>query len=165
MGVRKAVETDLEAILAIYNHVVETSTASFDLEPRTMDQQRRWFADHQEPYAVLVWDEGGTVAGWGSIGRAMVRAAYRVTGDLSVYVHQDYRRQGTGKAILRELVALARERGFHTVVGFVSGDNAASIAMLEKLRFQRVAWLSEIGRKFGRWLSVAIYQLPLEPLG
>jgi L-amino acid N-acyltransferase YncA len=159
MSIRPATESDLEAMLAIYNHAVATGTASFDLEPRTAEQERVWFIEHQDPYAVMVWEEDGVVAGWGSIGQAMVRAAYHVTGDLSVYVHADHRRRGVGEAILRELVVLARARGFHSVTGFISGENVASLAMVEKLGFMRVAWLAEIGRKFDRWLSVAIYQL------
>jgi L-amino acid N-acyltransferase len=159
MGIRHATESDLEAIRAIYNHAVTWSTASFDLEPRTAEAEQAWFAEHREPYAVIVWEEGGAVAGWGSIGQAMIRAAYGVTGDLSVYVHAEHRRRGVGEAVLRELLALARVRGFHSVTGFVSGENAASAAMVEKLGFARVAWLAEIGRKFDRWLSVAIYQL------
>ena len=159
MGIRHATKSDLEAILAIYNHAVVSSTASFDLEPRTAEAEQAWFADHRDPYAVIVWEEDGVVAGWGSIGQAMIRAAYRVTGDLSVYVHADHRRRGVGEAILRELLAIARARGFHSVTGFISGENVASLGMVEKLGFVRAAWLAEIGRKFDRWLSVAIYQL------
>ena len=159
MGIRRATESDLEAIRGIYNHAVASSTASFDLEPRTADAEQVWFDEHQDPYAVIVWEEDGLVAGWGSIGQAMIRAAYRVTGDLSVYVHAEYRRRGIGEAVLRELVSLARARGFHSVTGFISGENVASLAMVEKLGFIRAAWLAEIGRKFDRWLSVAIYQL------
>jgi L-amino acid N-acyltransferase YncA len=138
---------------------VVNSTASFEIEPRSLAVEEGWFADHASPYEVIVWEEGGVVAGWGSISRTMVRAAYRYSGELSVYVHPQWRRRGIGEALLRELVSLGRSNGFHTLVGFISTDNGPSVRMVEKLGFRQAGLLEEIGRKFDRWLSVAIYQI------
>jgi L-amino acid N-acyltransferase len=101
----------------------------------------------------------GHGGGLGSISRTMVRAAYRLSGELSVYVHPQCRRRGIGEALLGELMALGRASGFHTLVGFISTDNAPSIRLVEKLGFRQAGLLEEIGRKFDRWLSVAIYQI------
>jgi L-amino acid N-acyltransferase YncA len=159
LALRKAVESDLEAILAIFNHAVVNTTASFEIEPRSLAAEEGWFADHDPPYEVIVWEEGGVVKGWGSISRTMVRAAYRYSGELSVYVHPRCRRRGIGEALLSELMALGRASGFHTLVGFISTDNAPSIRLVEKLGFRQAGLLEEIGRKFDRWQSVAIYQI------
>jgi L-amino acid N-acyltransferase len=76
----------------------------------------------------------------------------------SVYVDAAWRGHGVGRALLDELVSLARTRGFHTVIARTAGDNAASIALHEACGFRLVGVEKEVGRKFGRWLDVAILQ-------
>ena len=84
MILRAACDSDLEAILAVYNHAVATTTATFDTVPRSLPDQREWFAAHVAPYAVIVCEERGQVVGWASISAFSPRPAYRFTGEASV---------------------------------------------------------------------------------
>ena len=63
---------------------------------------------------------------------------------------------------MRELIALARTQGYHTLIGAIDGDNQASIAFHERLGFAHTGTLRQAGFKFGRWLDVAFYQLLLD---
>ncbi|HTT86536.1 MAG TPA: GNAT family N-acetyltransferase [Acidimicrobiales bacterium] len=158
MEVRLARLEDAEAIRQIYNAEVTASTVTFDLEPRSLRDQRAWIARHQGPHAAVVAVEDATVVGFGSLSAFRERPAYATTVEDSVYVGGDWRGHGVGRALLVELVGLARSRGFHTVIARTTGDNAPSIALHQACGFTLVGTEREVGRKFGRWLDVAILQ-------
>ena len=158
MEVRLARLDDAEAIRLIYNAEVTGSTVTFDLEPRSLTDQRAWIARHQGPHAAVVATEDATVVGFGSLSAFRERPAYATTVEDSVYVGGDWRGRGVGRALLVELVSLARSRGFHTVIARTSGDNGPSIALHQACGFTLIGTEREVGRKFGRWLDVAILQ-------
>ena len=158
LAIRAASESDLGAILEIYNHAVMNTTATFDLAPRTAETQAAWLLEHVPPYPAIVWEEDGQVLGWGSISPFATRPAYRFSGELSVYVSSDARRRGIGASLLRELVRLGAVNGLHSLLGRIAEENSASVALAEKTGFRRVGLLEEVGFKFDRWLNVAIYQ-------
>jgi L-amino acid N-acyltransferase YncA len=158
MSIRAATEADQQTILAIYNDAVVNTTATFDLEPRTLEEQQAWFAEHIPPYPAIVWAEEGEVLGWASIGPYASRPAYRFTGEVSVYVAPGARRRGIGEALLRELVALGGTHGLHLLLGRITEENEPSVRLAEKTGFVRAGLLEEVGFKFDRWLNVTIYQ-------
>ena len=161
-AIRNAVEADLAAILAIYNHEVVTSTATWDLAERTLDEQQAWFEAHASPYCVLVAVAGDQVMGWGSLSRYHPRPGYRFTVEDTVYVRPEAQRRGIGSALLRALLARARSAGFHAVLAKISGDNQASIALHQACGFVEVGREHELGHKFGRWLDVVTMQVILD---
>jgi L-amino acid N-acyltransferase YncA len=158
MGIRAATEADQQAILAIYNDAVANTTATFDLVPRSLDEQQAWFAEHVPPHPAIVWAEAGEVLGWGSISSYASRPAYRFTGEVSVYVAPGARRRGIGEALLRELVVLGGRHGLHLLLGRITEENEPSVRLAEKTGFVRAGLLEEVGFKFDRWLNVTIYQ-------
>jgi len=160
--VREAGDADQQAILEIYNDAVLCSTATFDLEPRTWEEQQRWFQEHRPPYAVFVATVGDTVAGWGSLSPFRPRSGYRFTAEDSIYVHQDFRGRGIGVALLGLLVEAARRGRFHTVMALIDGDNAVSVRLHERFGFRHVGTFREVGFKFGRWLDVVHMQRMVE---
>jgi phosphinothricin acetyltransferase len=158
LGIRVARQSDLPEILDIYNHAVVSTTATFDLEPRSPEAQEAWFLEHVPPHPAIVWEEGGRVLGWASLSPYASRCAYRFAAEASVYVAANARRSGIGEALLRDVIRLGAENGMHTVVGLVTEENAASRALSEKVGFRRVGTLEEVGYKFDRWLNVIVYQ-------
>ena len=163
MGIRAARRSDLAEILAIYNHAVVNTTATFDVEPRSSEAQEAWFLEHVPPHPAIVWEEEGRILGWASLSPYASRCAYRFAGEASVYVAPDARRAGIGEGLLRELIKLGAENGLHTVVGLVTEENIASRGLAEKVGFRMAGTLEEVGYKFDRWLDVIIYQYRYEP--
>ncbi len=161
MDVRLARVGDADAVAAIYNAEVEGSTVTFDIEPRSLADQRRWIEHHQGAHPALVAVEGITVVGFGSLSPFHQRAAYATTVEDSVYVDHAWRGRGVGRLLLTELISLASKQGFHAVIARSSGDNTASIALHQACGFSLVGLEREVGRKFGRWVDVAILQLLL----
>jgi L-amino acid N-acyltransferase YncA len=162
IALRDATEADLAAVLAIYNGEVLTSTATWDLTPRTMAEQVAWFAAHQAPYCAIVAVEGDEVIGWGSLSRYHPRPGYRFTVEDTVYVRPDRQRRGIGRIVLDNLLARSRAAGFHTVLGKISGDNLPSIELHRACGFVEAGRERELGFKFDRWLDVVTMQRLLD---
>jgi L-amino acid N-acyltransferase len=156
--VRAATVGDLERILEIYNHEVLHSTATYDTQPRTLAEQRKWYGVHDEKHPVIVAQSGDGVDGWASLSPWSERAAYARTVEVSVYVAQESRRRGVGRRLLEALVAEALSLGHHALIARISADNEASVRLHAALGFADVGTLREVGVKFGRLLDVAIME-------
>jgi phosphinothricin acetyltransferase len=171
---RLAAPGDAEAIRTIYNHEVTAGTTTFDLVPRTSAEQLAWMERHRGAYPAVVAVAGPTdgsmdgpadgpvagetVLGFGSLSPYRSRPAYATSVEDSVYVDRAHRRGGVGRAILVELLGLAKVHGFHTVIARIVGDNEGSIRLHRACGFGLVGVEREIGRKHGRWLDVVELQ-------
>ena len=157
MPIRTARLTDAEAIRGIYNRAILT-VATFDLEPRSLEEQQQWLAMRSGAHLVLVADAGASLAGFASLSPYRDRPAYRTTVENSVYVDESFQGKGVGKQLMSELVDSARDRGFHSVIARIVSSNAASIALHRAVGFEIVGVEKEVGRKLGRWLDVVVMQ-------
>ena len=148
-----------EGIRAIYNRAVETSTATFEMTPKSLSDQLEWIAEHSGAYpAVVALDSDGQVVAFGSLSPYRPRPAYSTTVENSVYVHEDVRGMGVGRSILDELVRLAQAHGFHAMIARIGSGNDASLALHSACGFEVIGVEREVGRKFGRWLDVTCMQ-------
>lgn len=155
--VRRARREDCEGILAIYNHAVLHTTASYDYEPRTLGHRVEWWEAHErDGYAVLVAEHPAEgVVGWAALNRFHDRVGYRFTAENSVYVAAGWRGRGVGGRLLGPLVVAAREQGLRAVLAVIDAENEASLRLHARHGFERVGLFRQVGFKFGRWLDVA----------
>lgn len=158
MELRPATLDDAEAIRSIYNLEVTTSTVTFDLVPRTLEEQRAWQAARSGVHAVMVAEIDGAVVGFGSLSSWRDRPAYSTTVEDSIYIHRDHQGIGAGKAMLTQLVTTATAHGFHACMARIVGDHEASIALHRSCGFEVVGTEREVGRKFNRWLDVILME-------
>jgi len=150
---------DAEATRAIYNVEVQESTVTFDITPRSLADQQVWIAEHSGGHpAIVAVDDDATVLGFASLSPFKPRAAYAPTVEDSVYVHRDARGRGVGELLLREIIRLGTDHGFHSAVARIVGGHEASIALHRKCGFEEIGCEREVGRKFGRWLDVVLMQ-------
>jgi L-amino acid N-acyltransferase YncA len=161
VSVRPATEADVPAITEIYNYEILNGWATFDIEPKTLEDRLAWFREMRPPHGAVVAEKGGAVVGWGCLRPFHERAAYRFTAQDSVFIHHDHRGRGVGRAILGRLVEQARENGFHSIMAGIAQDNPGSDRLHESFGFQLVGTEREVGYKFERWLDVAWWQLIL----
>ena len=159
MRTRLVERRDADALRAIYNVEVLESTVTFDLRPRTQAEQITWIEEHSGGHpAIVAVDAEGEVGGFASLTPYRPRPAYSTSVEDSVYVRRDLRGKGVGRLLLGDLVDLARDHGFHSVIGRIVGDHDASIALHAACGFEPVGREKEIGRKFNRWLDVVLMQ-------
>ena len=157
--IRPATLDDLSAINGIYNFYVCGSTATFDLDPWTIEERWEWFRRHGERHPVLVSEADGLVTGWCSLSPLRAKAGYKFTAEDSIYIQDDWRGRGIGRALLGRLLEEARRLDYHTVIALI-GDSAnqASIALHQSLGFRLIGVEREVGYKFDRWLDVVQMQ-------
>ena len=156
--VRAIAPADAEAVRAIYNAEVTGTTVTFDLVPRTLEDQLAWQARHSGAHPAIVAVEGGEVVGFASLSAYRDRPAYSTTVEDSVYVHRDHRGEGVGRVLLTEICRLATVHGFHAVMARIADAQPPSIGLHQACGFDLVGIEREVGRKFGRWLDVALMQ-------
>src|SRR5919112_662891 len=155
--IRPAGAEDQQAIRAIYNGAVATSTATFTAQERSDAEQARWFAERvRAGWPVLVAAVDGVVAGFATYGSFRTSPGYRHTVEHSVYVDEAFRRHGVGAALLDALVGLATAAGHHVMVGALDADNEPSLQLHRKLGFSLCGRIPQVGWKFGRWLDLAL---------
>jgi phosphinothricin acetyltransferase len=159
---RLATEADAEQIRAIYNHEVLHTTATFDLVPRSLPDQRAWLAARSGAFSTVVAtdpsDPDGDVVGFAALSPYKERAAYRTSVEDSVYVRQDRAGQGIGRLLLTELLQVAATSGFHAVFARINAASEASIGLHRACGFELVGIEREVGRKFNRWHDVALME-------
>lgn len=167
VAVRVATSADLPGIVAIYNDAVLHSTATFDTQPKTVDDQRSWFESHDRRFPIIVAEaqpeSGGLpkILGWGSLSRWSDRCGYDATAEVSYYVAPQARGQGLGTLLLQRLIEIAREERKHTLIARMAGGNEASLRLALSAGFQLIGTLQEVGYKFGQRINVHIAQLML----
>ncbi len=159
--IRKATLEDVEAILRIFNHAIETSTANFHKEAKSHDYMWHWLASRLPHHPVLVAEIDGDVAGWASLGVYDPRTAFNTTAEFSVYVDEAARGQGLGLQLALAAIEAGRDAGLHTIIARVTADNDASMRLHEKAGFVKAGHLREVGQKFDRWLDVCVMQFML----
>lgn len=162
--IRLARLDDAAAIRAIYNEEVRTQTSTFDLVPRSLEEQRSWISERSGAFSAVVAtlrDEPDEVVGFASLSPYKERAAYRTTVESSVYVARDHNGQGIGRGLMEHLVGVARDSGFHSIIARVEASSEASRALHVAAGFELVGIEREVGRKFNRWLDIAVMQLLL----
>jgi L-amino acid N-acyltransferase YncA len=159
MIISDAEERHLAGILQIYNHVVATTTAVYSEEQVTLESRIQWWqARAALRYPVLVATEGDEVLGFASFGDFRPWPCYCYTVEHSVHVRVDMRNRGIGAALIKALFPHAIELGKHIMIGGIDAENAASIHLHQKLGFEPVGRLREVGRKFDRWLDLVFVQ-------
>jgi L-amino acid N-acyltransferase YncA len=109
----------------------------------------------------LVAEEHGDVIGFTYAVQLKSRHAYRYTVESSIYITPQLTGRGTGKQLYNSLIANLRSRSVHSVIGGIALPNPASVALHEKMGFQKAAHFKEVGWKFNRWIDVAYWELIL----
>ena len=160
--IRRAALADVERLAGIYNEAIETSTATFDIRPKSLDERTRWLRAHGDRFPVLAGEQGGTVVGFASLTPWSEREAYDGTAETGLYVHSAWQGRGIGRQLYAAIIEEARRLGFHTLIARVTAESSASIHLHEDAGFRVVGTMSEVGRKFGRWLDVLIMQKMLD---
>jgi L-amino acid N-acyltransferase YncA len=147
MKIRDAVESDLPAIIKIYNAAVATRVATAQLEQVTLDERRNWLKEHspdRHPFWVLEIDR--KIAGWLTLKPFLPRCAYRGTAEVSVYVDEKFWRRGVGRTLLGEAIARASSLKINAMVGLIFAHNEPSLKLFDRLGFEKWGLLPRVAR-------------------
>jgi L-amino acid N-acyltransferase YncA len=150
MIIRDAAEADLPAIVEIYNEGIRGRVSTAQLEEVSIEQRRLWFHEHSaDTYPLWVAEMDARIAGWLSFHAYINRAGYRATAEVSVYVGEEFRRRGVGKALLEKAIAASTGLGVSALIGNIFAHNETSLRLFERLGFERWGLLSGVARVDG----------------
>ena len=165
MLIRDAIQADLPAMTAIYAHHVLHGAGTFEeVPPDQADMAARMKKVLGGPGNawLVAEDEAGRVSAYAYYGAFRERSAYRFTVENSIYVRDDVRGQGVGKALVAELIARAEAAGFRQMIAVIGdSENVGSIGLHVSLGFKQIGTMRAVGMKFGRWVDVVTMQLSL----
>lgn len=161
--IRPAVFADLDTILEIINHEILHSTSNYDYEPHDFEEQKAWFEDKMEKnLPIIVAEFENMPIGYATYGTFREKIGYQYTVEHSVYVAQEFIGNGVGKLLLGELIQIAKQQGYHVMIGTIDAENSGSIAFHKKFGFEIVGTIREVGYKFDQWLDIVFMQLILK---
>lgn len=160
---RDARDDDMPAVQAIYAHHVLHGTASFELEPPTLEQMLQRRADiHANGLPYRVAEHEGEIVGYAYATLYRPRPAYRFTVEDSVYVREGMAGLGIGQRLLETVIQQCTDDGRRQMVAIIgNSENVASIRLHERLGFRKVGVFESVGFKHGRWLDTVIMQREL----
>jgi phosphinothricin acetyltransferase len=158
--IRDCTVDDARRICEIYNYYITNTITTFETEEVKVDQMRNRIAENSGKFPWLVYDdnevEGFAVAkGW------KTRNAYQFTAEASVYIDFRFKRKGIGNELYSELIHRLKEISIHSILAGISLPNPESVIFHEKMGFEKVAHLKEVGFKFNQWIDVGYWELIL----
>jgi len=157
--IRKAETVDAKTICGIYNHYVENTIITFEEQPVTVADMANRIREVTASFPWLVFERNREVVGFAYASRWKSRCAYRYSVESTVYLAPEVTGHGIGRQLYRELILALCDRAIHSVIGGIALPNPASIALHEKLGFEKVAHFTEVGRKFDQWIDVGYWEL------
>jgi phosphinothricin acetyltransferase len=154
MRIRTATVGDAEEIAAIYAPIVRDTVISFESEPPDATEIAGRISKTLETHPWLVAEIDRRVAGYVYAGPHRARPAYRWSADVTVYVHDDFRRRGVGSSLYRALLEILERQNLHMAWAGITLPNPGSVAVHEAVGFEHVGTYREVGHKFGAWRDV-----------
>ncbi len=159
--IREVRVNDAESICDIYNHHVANTVVTFEEQPVAVDEMRGRIAEVTRDYPWLVLLENKQVVGYAYASRWKSRCSYRYSVESAIYLSEAVRGRGLGTRLYEALIEALRLRPVHCVIAGASLPNPASVALHEKLGFEKIAQFKEVGWKLDRWIDVGYWELIL----
>lgn len=163
MIIRNANEKDLAAILDIFNYEIVHTPFVYIYEPWTTEYIQNWFSEKKKHNLPLIVSEiDNVIVGYATYGKFRDREAYDTSIEYSVYIHRNHRRKGIAYKLVQELIQIAKNQGYKTMIGGLDAGNKSSYDFHERLGFEKVAHIKSVARKFDKWLDLIFFQLMLD---
>jgi len=144
--IRIAVEDDISAITEIYNQAVALRCATADITPVSIESRLLWLQEHPpSQYPVFVALNKGSVVGWCSLSPYRPgRMALRHTGEISYYVHENFRGVGVGSGLIAHAIKECPRLGLKSIFAILLDINRGSTRILEKSGFEKWGHMPDV---------------------
>jgi phosphinothricin acetyltransferase len=156
--IRVAMLKDLKGITEIYNHAILNTIATFDTEPKTVQEQKKWFKEHGSKNPIVVAEIDKEIVGFASLSKYSTRCAYSDTAEISLYVKEKHQGKGIGKQLIKEIIKKGEKSGLHAIIARITEGNKISVCLHESVGFEHVGVFKEVGFKFGKRLDVYLME-------
>lgn len=130
--IRPLREDDSEGLHGMYQSMSDDAL-KWSMAPYTEETIDRWIGDMPNLIS-LVAVHGGEIIGYASV-RKFTHPRLAGTGDLNIYIHQDYQGAGLGTALMVMLLNAANEQSLHRINLEVVADNETAVHLFRKFGF------------------------------
>ncbi len=144
-----------EQVLAIYQSGIDEGNATFEATAPTWEA---FDAAKLPGHRFAAVDEDAKVLGWVAATAVSDRCAYAGVVEHSVYVGPAARGRGVARALLQALIASTEAAGIWTIQSGIFPENAASLAVHERVGFRVIGTRERIGRQRGVWRDVVLLE-------
>lgn len=152
---------DASAIAAIYNYYILHTVVTFEEVAISAEEMAERIRTVTARFPWLVLEEEGKIKGYAYAGEWKTRSAYKYTVESSVYLATAETGKGMGTALYEALFEKLQPLKIHAVIGGISLPNAASVALHEKMGFEKIGHFAAVGYKFDQWVDVGYWELLL----
>lgn len=161
--IRPYLDQDAEEIRTIINQSILETSHNYDYYPKSSEEIQSLFTEKiKNGYPILVGIMDGEVCGYATYGKFRAKPGYDKTIEHSIYLNEKAQGKGLGSELMRQLIGLATDKGYHVMIAGMDSENQGSYRFHQRLGFKEVARFSEVGFKFGKWLNLVFMQLILD---
>ena len=161
IAVRPAGVEDSEAINEIYNWYVDNTIITFDVDPWDIERRRQWVGSIKNPFHLLVAEDENGIVGFACNTRFRPKAAYDSSTEVTIYIKHGNTTKGVGQLLYDALFLSASKTHLHRAYAVIALPNDVSVRFHEKYGFKKIGVLSEVGKKFGKYVDTAWYEKSL----
>lgn len=151
-------ESDFQKVKTIYDYYIENSVSTFHTHPISIDELKESIFINHTVYQSFLIVKDNKVCGFCYLTQYKKRQAYDRTAEFSVYLKPGYEKAGIGRMALQHLEEIAVQAGIKVLIGVITATNTTSIALCEKMDYEKCAHFKQVGEKFGQVLDVVVYQ-------
>ena len=158
--IRNIKDTDIEAINSLYNNYIRETPFTFDIEEKTLSQKKEWFKIFKKdsPFQCVVAYENNILIGFASSRPFRDKEAYESSIETSVYISKEYIGKGFGKLLMQDLLKKIDGYSINRAYAFITEPNNASERLHTLLGFKKIGVLNKVGKKFGKFWNVGIFE-------
>ena len=153
--VRNFKDTDWDQVQHIYQLGIDTGIATFEMSPPEM--LKDWKEKINEELT-LVCETNNVIAGWITLSKVSNRSVYKGVGEVSIYIHPDYKRKYIGTQLYNHFERKAKESGYWTIQAQLFTNNLASKSFFEDQGFRLVGVREKIGQLNNQWIDNYLYE-------
>ena len=154
--------SDAPAVREIINDSILHTSHNYDYHPKSLEEVELLFSEKiLDGFPVLVGEVHGEVLGYATYGKFRAKPGYSKTLEHSIYLNEKAQGKGLGSEMMRKLIEIAKEQGYHMMIAGMDSENLGSYRFHERLGFRETARMPEVSFKFGKWLTLVFMQLKL----
>ena len=158
--IRNIKDADIEAVNSLYNNYIKETPFTFDIEEKTLSQKKEWFKIFKKdsPFQCVVAYENDILIGFASSRPFRDKEAYESSIETSVYISEKYIGKGFGKLLMQDLLNKIDGYSIKRAYAFITEPNNASERLHTLLGFKKIGVLNKVGKKFGKFWNVGIFE-------
>jgi phosphinothricin acetyltransferase len=141
-------------VARIYAEGIATGNATFET---SVPEWEAWDRAHLPGHRFVALDDG-RVVGWVAVSAVSDRCAYGGVVENSVYVDASAQGRGVGRRLLEALLDSTDRAGIWTIQTGIFPENAASVALHERVGFRVVGRRERLGKLDDEWRDVLLLE-------